>query len=71
MAMRRGAGREAGVVREVVDQLTGSGSAEDDLLDAGVEAVEVEDANSQADSAVRAAAVPINPTCRTTSTHHY
>jgi hypothetical protein len=41
--MRRGARREAGVVREVVDQLTGSGSAEDDLLDAGVEAVEVED----------------------------
>lgn len=38
-----GAGREAGVVREVVDQLTGSGSVEDDLLDAGVEAVEVED----------------------------
>ncbi|WSP67951.1 hypothetical protein OG466_40470 (plasmid) [Streptomyces sp. NBC_01240] len=38
-----GAGREAGVVREVVDELTGSGSVEDDLLDSGVEAVEVED----------------------------
>jgi hypothetical protein len=38
-----GAGRESGVVREVVDQLTGSGRVEDDLLDAGVEAVEIED----------------------------
>lgn len=37
------AGGEVRVVREVVDQLTGAGRCEDDLLDAGVQSVEVED----------------------------
>jgi hypothetical protein len=53
-----GAGREAGVVREVVDQLTGSGSVEDDLLDAGVEAVEVEDVPGDSGGVHRGAVAP-------------
>lgn len=39
-----GAGREIGVVGEVVDQFAGAGSVDDDLLDAVVEAVEVDGA---------------------------
>lgn len=35
--------REVGVVREVVEQFAGTGGIQDDVLDAGVEAVEVED----------------------------
>lgn len=38
-----GAGGEAGVVGEVGEQLAGAGGVQDDVLDAGVEAVEVED----------------------------
>ncbi len=38
-----GAGGEVGVVGEVGEQLAGAGGVEDDVLDAGVEAVEVED----------------------------
>jgi hypothetical protein len=38
-----GAGGQVGVVGEVADQLAGAGGVQDDVLDAGVEAVEVED----------------------------
>lgn len=38
-----GAGGEVGVVDEVGEQLAGAGGVQDDVLDAGVEAVEVED----------------------------
>lgn len=38
-----GAGGQVGVVGEVSGQLAGAGGCEDDVLDAGVVAVEVED----------------------------